>query len=155
MPIKRLFATHFSQAKGNGRYSLANIKGQSPDSYSVDKIADIKPKPSAVKPMTGKRCDYVVLCMGASAVTGIYLIEGKGGRGPKEREIELQLQGSAEFIAVNLQKGEKFKFLPVLVSGKGAVPSKRSSMRKIKVRLLESEREVKHIKPGMPLEKII
>ena len=105
--------------------------------------------------MSGRRCDYFVFCMNKSGVTGIYLIEEKISGNPKQTEVKLQLQDSAKFIEKNLQKGESFNFLPVFVSGKGAVPSKRVDMRRVKISLGGKEKEMKHVKPGMPLQTIV
>lgn len=148
MTIKEMFAQNYSTAKTKHRpYSLKKIRARNPDKYSVDSIFEIEKRKVS-------RCDYFVLCDGTCVDTWIYLVEKKG-KNSHAREIQSQLQGGANFINKYLQAGEKFKFLPVLVS-KGIRSSEFKVLRTKKIYIGRDRKGegIKHLTTGSPLENL-
>lgn len=125
------------------KYSLKNIRDQSPKVYSADEV--MKQHPS-------KRCDSFVLCLCAPSTTGIYAVEEKGNR-PPIKIVQKQLQGGANFICNLLEESDQFEFLPVLVA-KGTSFSMRNELNKASVKLRQDDRKIEHINPGDSLRRI-
>ena len=152
MAIRKVFAKMYRAAKMKGRPLkdlrwLSSLKRRSPETYDVDKIDE-----KTLLPDEDKRCDYIVLCRGASVDTWIYLVESKG-RDPDFCRVHAQLENGAEFVAAHLQKEKSFDFLPVLI-GKVS-PAARQELRKKKVWLGEIEQGIEHITMRQTLPEIM
>lgn len=143
--FKQRFQRKFGECETKSvKYSLKNIRGQSPKVYSADEAMKQHP--------AGRRCDSFVLCLCALSTTGIYVVEEKGNR-PPIRTVQKQLQVGANFICNLLEEGDKFEFLPVLVA-KGMLSSMRNELNRVSVKLRQEDRKIEHIKPGDSLRKI-
>lgn len=143
MTLKQRFFEEHKQFKSTQKsYSFDEIKDQSPDNYDAHKM------------MVGceKRCDNFVLCGCTSSITGIYVIEVKGVS-PSAKKVKEQLSSGANFIERYIQTSDKFDFLPVLIA-QGIPSSRHTPLNSTYVFLRGKKRNIRHFKPGAPLEKI-
>lgn len=142
--LRQRFEGEYGKCKINPTsYSLTNIKSQSPNVYSADKVMQGYP---------GKRCDSFVLCLCAPSTTGIYVVEEKGNH-PHVGTVPQQLQGGANFICTLLKGSDKFEFLPVLVT-KGITASMRKVLLEVSIKLRDKTERIQHVKPNTSLKKI-
>ena len=98
------------------------------------------------------RCDSFVLCCCAQSTTGIYVVEEKGAH-LSVTGVKKQLQSGADFISSQLNKNDRFDFLPVLVA-KGVHKSMLHRLRQVEINLSGKKRRPEHVNTNAPLEPI-
>lgn len=143
--IKDKFPIKHGNCGENPRgYKLTEIKRQRPCVLSADCVA-------GNTGYEGKRCDQFVFCSSAPEWSGIYLVENKSGEIPASHAAE-QLQGGADIVGAELERGEKFVFQPVVVGRLNA--SEHPRLLKQTISLGGKIKNIRHINPDSPLRKI-
>ena len=102
-------------------------------------------------PQESKHCDYVLVV--ASDEGGVVApIELKSG-GFKVSEVEQQLQGGADQASAWLPRGEQFRFIPILVHGKGIRRPELVKLRRAKITFGGEKWQVTQMRCGRPVKE--
>ena len=142
--LKKLFLDKYAHCRRSKPDKCKNtaIKGMRPLVFSADCIFG---KDDAA------RCDQFVICDMQGGVTGIYLIENKGGSFRLEK-IQKQFPRCADFIGKKLGGGKDFAFDPILVAKRN--PFSREDLNRHRIVIGKTPRIIKHISPNDSLPKI-